>query len=412
MKYRIAAQKIDSPGGSPLSWNTATVRRIADHLGSLVESCGFDFGAVHNASVLLHPNLVRPHRSRPASFTDPRVILASVDLFRQAGASKVMVGENPGFGFPARQAFAEAGLVEPLQQSGATLLFFDEGEWVTAPNSEGRLYRNILIAKPVLDADIFINIPKMKTHMLTQISVCIKNLLGVIHDDQRILFHRNDIADKVVDLNLVRPPELNIVDALWPMEGQAPFHGRAIEEFNVLVTGIQSAAVDALCCDVMGFEVHEVPHVQLGVKRLLPEWDTDRSIDLTGDPLKHLKRRFARPVLSSMGQFDAIDCIECGVCNGCLSAIRHSLDWMTDETGLKNLDSYTVVSGRPMPNQSTLQYWKGELILFGNCAAEFQFFDAARRQKATWIPGCPPHVLDLAKLLKNKQKKANETQDH
>jgi hypothetical protein len=53
-----------------------------------------------------------------------------------------------------------------------------------------------------------------------------------------------------------------------------------------------------------------------------------------------------------------------------------------------------------MPNIPTLDTWQGRLILFGNCAAEFQFYDAARRQKAVWIPGCPPHVLDLEKALK------------
>ncbi|MBN1879155.1 DUF362 domain-containing protein [bacterium] len=406
MTYRVSVRKVPSPGGSPLSWDSVSINRLTDNLDDLLLTSGFDTKRVRNAVVLLHPNLVRPHRSRPASFTDPRVILATVELFRRYDAKEIQVGENPGFGFSARRAFFEAGLLEPLTKSGVKLQFFDEGEWVSVPNPNGRLFRDVMIAKPVLETDFFVNIPKMKTHMLTQVSLSIKNLLGIINDDQRILFHRNDIADKVVDLNMVRQPDLNIVDGLWAMEGQAPFHGRTIEEFNLLVAGSHTAAVDSVCCEIMGFSPEEVPHVQLGLNRLLPGWMTQNRLELTGDSIETVRKHFKRPVLSSMGQFHGVECIECGVCNGCLSAIRHSLDWLKDEIDLSELEPVTIVSGRPMPNIKTLDTWTGQLILFGNCAAEFQFFDMARRQKAIWISGCPPHVLDLANLIRERLKRS------
>jgi len=153
----------------------------------------------------------------------------------------------------------------------------------------------------------------------------------------------------------------------------------------------------------MGFEPGEVPHVQLALKRLLNDWNDDDSPEISGDSIENVFRRFQRPVISSMGHFDNIECIECGVCNGCLSAVRHSLDWLKAEDEISTIKKCTIISGRPMPNMMTLEKWDGELILFGNCAAEFQFFDAGRRQKANWIPGCPPHVLDLARQLKESQ---------
>jgi uncharacterized protein (DUF362 family) len=402
MSYRVAVKKIDDPGGSPLDWTKNTINILVAELGNLIERTGFNLAKLKNSSVLIHPNLVRPHISRPASYTDPRIILAIAKLLRESGAKRIEVGENPGFGFSSRQAFQEAGLSVHLDRMNVGMLYFDELDWLDISNPNARLYNNVRISKHVLETDCLINVPKMKTHMLTQVSLCIKNMLGVIHDDQRMLFHRNDIADKVVDLNLLRTADLNIVDGLWPMEGQAPFHGDAIIGFNVLAAGINAAAVDAVCCRIMGFEPKEVPHVQLALKRMCERLNPKYSLEITGSPIDDLKRFFKRPVLSSMAQFDSVECIECGVCNGCLSAIRHSLDWLKAEAIGSALPHFTVVSGRAMPNMSTLKNWNGDLYLFGNCATEFQFYDSNSRNKAVWIPGCPPHVLDLAKLIRTK----------
>jgi len=156
-------------------------------------------------------------------------------------------------------------------------------------------------------------------------------------------------------------------------------------------------AVDCTAAEIMGFDNHEIPHLNLAKKRL---WDgEDRSIRILGDDLNKLKRRFKRPVLSSAGLFSSVHCVECGVCNGCLSAIRHSLDKLDFENELSTFSEVTVVSGRPMDNQMTLDRWRGDLILFGNCASGFQFYNKANRQEGHWIPGCPPHIVDLAELL-------------
>lgn len=400
MRHKVVIKKIDSPGGSPLIWDSHIIEDLKVKLGDLIELAGFNLSKLKNASVLLHPNLVRPHLSRPASFTDPRLVLAAAALFKECGAKSVGVGENPGLKFPARKAFHESGLTESLTKMDVNIHCFDEGKWKKVSNPQGRLFRSITVSEDILDTDYFINMPKMKTHMLTQVSLSIKNLLGIIHDNDRMLFHRNDIADKVVDLNMIRSPDLNIVDGLWAMEGQAPFHGKSIEEFNVLVIGRSASVVDAVCCRIMGFNPDEAPHIKLALKRLVNEWAGEDQVELLGDSVASVKRNFLRPVLSSLGSFDPIECIECGVCNGCLSAVRHSLDWLQAEMDLAELPQCTIVSGRPMPNKQTLDNWNGKLVLFGNCASEFQFYDLEKRANAAWIPGCPPHVLDLAAFLK------------
>ncbi len=397
--HRVACLKLNNLEGSPVRFDESDLKTIRIALESLLDLIGMTASTFRGRTVLIHPNLVRPNPDRiPSSYTDPRVVIALMRLLFDAGARHVKVGENPGFGFPARQAFREAGLEEPLRKAGAEICYFDEGEWETVANPGGRLFRSIRIAKPVLECDYFINVPKWKTHMLTTVSLSIKNLLGIINDSQRMLFHRNDIIDKIVDLALVRPPDLNIIDGLWAMEGQAPFHGLPITDFGTLAAGVDMTALDITAADLMGFEPHEIPHLALARQRLWNE--ENRPIEYLGDAPDAIRRRFRRPVLSSAGQFFGVNVIECGVCNGCLSAVRHSLDKLQFENVIQEISPVTIVSGRAQPNHTTIEAWQGRLILFGNCAVEFQFYEHETRNQGIWIPGCPPHVLDLEKQLK------------
>lgn len=397
--HRVALKKIAPLIGTPVRFDERDILPVIEGLTSLLELLGITGSTFRDRDILIHPNLVRPNPAKiPASYTDPRVVIALVRILLDSGAKRVRVGENPGFGFPSRQAFQEAGLIEPLHQLGAEICFFDEGEWELVDNPDGRLFKSIWIAKPVLDCDFFINVPKWKTHMLTTVSLSIKNLLGIIHDRQRMLFHRNDIIDKIVDLAMVRPPDLNIIDGLWAMEGQAPFHGLPITDFGTLAAGTDMTALDITAAGLMGFEPHEVPHLALARQRL---WRGEScGIECVGDDPATIHRPFRRPVLSSAGQFPSVNVIECGVCNGCLSAVRHSLDKLRFENALDDMPPVTVVSGRAQPNHRTLESWEGNLVLFGNCAVEFQYYEHETRNRATWIPGCPPHVLDLEKHLK------------
>ncbi|MBN1552461.1 DUF362 domain-containing protein [bacterium] len=397
MLNKVALRKLSPLNGDPVRFPQQDIVKLKDVLHSMFLDIGISPSFFRNQTVLLHPNFVRPNPSvTPASSTDPRVVLAIVECLKEYGATKIQVGENPGFGFSSRRAFELLDLIRPLKTRNVELCFFDEGEWVNVENDKGLLFTKIKIAKPVLDADVFINIPKWKTHMLTNVSLGIKNLLGCIHDDQRMLFHRNDINEKIVDLALACTPDITILDGIWAMEGQAPFHGEAIKDFNGLLVGRDVLAVDLTAAHLMGFDESEIPHVMIAKQRL---WDSDIKVQIIGDSFESLFRRFKRPVLSSAGQFPGINCVECGVCIGCLSAIRHSLDKLRVENNDICLPEVTILSGRPMMNNLTMERWKGELILFGNCASEFQFYDQEKRCSGKWLSGCPPHVLDLYKLL-------------
>lgn len=354
---------------------------------------------IRNKSIFIKPNLVRPNPlHNPALSTDGRVILALADLLMDYGAKEISLGDNPGFGLDFSQAIRDSMLEGELKKRGIRLINIDKVDREKVFNDKAILFRDY--DKPCIEYDYFINLPKMKTHMHAQVSLALKNLYGLVVDDQRLTFHREDLHRKLAELLYFHKPDMNIIDGLIPMEGQAPLYGRAVFGFNTLVMSPDIMGTDTISSYLMGFNPEEITKLRiacsLGFGSVNPQ-----DYYLEGEDIIHLKRSFARPVLSSAGAYEKVISIECGVCSGCLSGIRHSLDKLSFEKTLQDIEKkITVFSGRPPLNKEIMQDFPGKIILYGNCALDLQFYDHKRRCDSIIVPGCAPHIFDLYKAIK------------
>ncbi|MBN2056161.1 DUF362 domain-containing protein [bacterium] len=379
---------------SPAAYGDGSLRLIKDMVAEALAGCGMMPGEIRGKRIMIKPNLVRPNLElQPTVSTDPRVVIALCELLVDYGG-RVTVGENPGYGFSARAAFRAGGLAWPLRRMNVDVCFFDEDLSVRIDNPRGLLLRWIYAARSLVDAELLVNVPKLKTHMHTLVSLCFKNLQGVLLDPQRRLFHREDIHQKIVDTALAFTPHLNVVDGLWAMEGQAPFFGRSIPDCNVIVAGQDMLHTDVVCARLMGVRPEEVSHLRIAAAMGFGDLDINRR-PLAGVPVESAERRFLRPVVSNAGAYPGITVIEAGACSGCMSGLRHSLDKLNFEGRLGEVGECTIFMGRPMPNTKNLRCWRGTLWLFGNCAVDLVFSHPERRLAHRFLPGCAPHVLDF-----------------
>lgn len=353
---------------------------------------------VKGKSVVIKPNLVRPYLDLiPATITDPRVIIAVVQLSLRAGARSVFVAENPGYKFSSRAAFVSAGLDQLLPKE-AKLVSLDEepAEVVHIPN--GQVLCSVKIPKIILDADVLINLAKLKTHMHTLVSLGIKNLHGLVYDEERLIYHRNDINHKLVDLLRVVYPSLTILDGIWALEGQAPLCGKPVKDMNVIIAGTDIVAVDSVGSYLMGISPFEVTAIRIAFQYNFGTANLN-DIEVRGTPLNTVTRNFLRPIVSSAGVYKNINVIEGGACLGCLSALRHSLDKLSFEQKLERLPLVTIYVGKPMPNAQNLWNFKknnkNDLWLFGNCSIELTAQENIRQASPKIVYGCAPHVYDL-----------------
>jgi uncharacterized protein (DUF362 family)/Pyruvate/2-oxoacid:ferredoxin oxidoreductase delta subunit len=223
--------------------------------------------------VLLKPNLLTAAAPKRAVSTHPAIVQAVAELVQQAGGT-VLIGDSPAGPLKnAPVAWWKSGLTEVAARTGARLIPFEDVTW---ERFEGRDY---FIARPVREVDLLINLPKLKTHMLTLYTGAVKNLFGTIPGTRKRELHFQapgvqDFSSILVDvLELVRPG-LTIMDGVLGQEGNGPGLSGTPHEYGCLVASPDPVALDAVMTREMGYRRGEVLHVAeagargLGASRL------------------------------------------------------------------------------------------------------------------------------------------------
>lgn len=269
---------------------------------------------------------------------------------------------------------------------------FDDPERVTLSNPNNVLMREISIPGIFRDTDIFINIPKMKTHILTGVSLGIKNLHGLLRDDDRMIFHRDDIEMKLVDILSARLPDLTVVDGIQALEGQAPLYGEIVHTMNTILVGMNPVCVDAVAATVMGFDPQSITHLREARRRGLGSISVDE-IEILGQSVSDVKHAFKPAVLSSVAVYEGITVIEGGADSGIRSSLRHAVDRLKKEGLLDNVLPSTVLVGSfladTVPAIDTKHVW-----LMGDHAARIESV-IPQQHMIHIIPGDPPHIFDF-----------------
>ncbi len=403
---------------SPFDYSERSYEPISNLVQEVFKSLNLDY-MIDRKTVLLKPNFVRINPKKPITVTDPRLVKAVALCCLRAGAKEVQVSDNPGFGLSAEKDVFANKIVQAIryyQDKEVKDIVFTpwDIEDFKIIEVDGEVLNTLMVPNNFLEADIVINMPKMKTHIQAGVSLGLKNLQGVSYHPERYHFHRNDLTYRVIDILSVRQPDITIVDGILPMEGQAPFFGKAISGFNTLVAGQDVVAVDSVAAKVMGYRPEEVPMIMLAAAKGYGERDLDE-IEIKGQSLDETLSNYGRPqtyferaIMSSIGVIPNIKSVEGGTCTGCMSALRHSIDRLVEEK--TELDSpFTVYSGVPMPENVSMRNIDGHLIAFGNCAASIEWDHSTRNSRGIFLPGCPPNIFKLYDHLKNaKQEDIDE----
>jgi uncharacterized protein (DUF362 family)/NAD-dependent dihydropyrimidine dehydrogenase PreA subunit len=249
--------------------------------------------------VLLKPNLLAGKPPEAAVTTHPAVVRAVIQLVQAAGGT-VLVGDSPGIGSQRRVA-EKCGILAVIEETGAELVEFGEVQEVAAPG----LFKRFAVAAPYLAADRVINLPKLKTHEMMTLTCAVKNLFGVVVGTEKATWHlkagsdRELFARMLLELALVRLPDLTIVDAVVGMEGDGPNNGRP-RQIGALLAGVNPVAVDVIAAELVGMP-KKLLWLERAAERLdVAGWDR-ATIETFGEPLDALRvRDFRLPHLSDV----------------------------------------------------------------------------------------------------------------
>ena len=191
------------------------------------------------------------------------------------------------------------------------------------------------VAKPVLEADVIINLPKLKTHSLTLLTCAVKNMFGVMpgfrKGEQHKLYPKpEEFARMLVHLYKLVTPSLSIVDAALAMEGNGPSSGTP-KWLGLLMAGEDAIAVDAAAARLIGFPEGFVDTTRIAAEMGLGEGRVEE-LHLAGDaadaraegfllPSNRVHKLVPRPLVKLVAPFvwvkpviDPSKCIGCGFC--------------------------------------------------------------------------------------------------
>jgi uncharacterized protein (DUF362 family)/Pyruvate/2-oxoacid:ferredoxin oxidoreductase delta subunit len=218
---------------------------------------------VHGKSVLIKPNLLFHTEPEQGLNTHPAIVGAVIAECERQGAARVMVGDNAGqvmYG-NSRQAFMESPgfgdrLGEYYVNLGLDLI----------PHEFPPLKITLYVPKLLMEVDVVINLPKMKTHLTVGISGAVKNTFGYIPGGQKAKMHMlaNDFelfGQVIAGVHALRPPDLNITDCILAMHGGGPFSNNLIY-LNCVLASTNALASDCAMCEIMGMKPEDVPHLR------------------------------------------------------------------------------------------------------------------------------------------------------
>ena len=263
--------------------------RLRDALSSLGGMASF---VRPGQRVLLKPNLVRAMAPETAATTHPSVVAATARLVREAGGTPVIV-ESPGGPYsPAvlRRLYRRTEMDRAAEVGGAELNY-DVGT-AQVPLADGTVLHRLDVVKPLLEADVVINLAKLKTHNLTTLTLAVKNLFGLVPGVLKIGYHgklqnKERFVEGLVDILVYVKPALNIIDAVVAMEGDGPSGGDP-RSVGALIAAPDAFAADVVASALVGLSPLEVATTEAGRRRGLTTGRIE-DLHLSGDPLAELR---------------------------------------------------------------------------------------------------------------------------
>ncbi|MFC2005935.1 DUF362 domain-containing protein [Chloroflexota bacterium] len=344
-------------------------------------------------TVVIKPNMGYPEPpGMPAwiCLTDEVVLVALTELFLEAGAKRVVTGDGCAHAIKAAYMFKNSGLQQAIEKAGGEILCFDEEPFITREVPGGTVLKKQAIPKIVTEAEVFINVPKIKTTQMGNWTLGFKNLFGLIPQEERLPWHRiPEHFFLLTDLCKLVKPTLTVMDGFIIQEGAGPRWGNPVD-LGVVVMGKDPVATEAVAVSVIGHKPYQQQVLPIADKQSL---GTSRlsNIEVRGQSVESVKI-YSRPGPGEQWVNRSPNIIEYigGACWGCGFWIQFTpYPWEIDAS-----KKYALVVGN-MPKIPE-KFTEDEVIVLGSCAMR----DKDKIEKACpagvtpqFMGGCPPYAV-------------------
>jgi uncharacterized protein (DUF362 family) len=325
--FAAGSVALAGPRGTPAEGKAVVsiVKIKNDAIGPAVEKAIDLLGGIKDITrnkekIMLKPNLTAPF---PDATTKPEVVKILAQLFKKAG-KEVLIGEGtaaaPPFNVRGQEVFRTAnpetldaiqkatfdtlGYAELAASLGIPLINLHTGDLVKVKVPNAFAFSELSLHHALTEIDLLCSVPMMKTHQLAQVTLGMKNLIGLypgtVYNAVRWLMHNrasevepSGTAVAIVDMVRANKLGLVVIDASTAMEGDGPTQGSLVK-MDLIIAGTNPLATDMVAASCMGFRPEEIPTFHWANKAGLTPSRLDE-IEVRGETLEQARRPFIRP---------------------------------------------------------------------------------------------------------------------
>ena len=252
-------------GDSP----AAITRRAIDALG------GMGRFVRKGDIVVVKPNIGWDQAPEYAATTNPEVVAVLVKLCLAAGAKRVKVFDNTCN--QAAMCYHSSGIAEAVTKAGGHILHVNRKKFMPARFPSGSAMDGWPIYLDAVECDCFINVPIAKHHSLCELTLSMKNLMGVC-GGSRGMIHWN-IDKKLPELTQFINPELTVIDAYRILKRNGPTGGSLedVKLMKTVIAGTDPVLADAYAATLFGIKPADIGHIRIAEKQKLGSADITRA---------------------------------------------------------------------------------------------------------------------------------------
>lgn len=377
---------------------TVCIKKVCDyHIGRLQDSLSqslklINFKLIHRKTAVLKPNIVMPARPKTSAVTHPSIVEATINLLRDAGIEDISIVEEPAIGLDVKESFRVSGYTELATRMGVNLYGFDDIEKTEIQWKYGTLK----IPSIFLNADLYINLPKIKTHGYTTVTLSIKNQKGLVSSQIKKYIHVLGLHVPLIELARVISPHLIIMDGIYAMEGEGPTQGKS-KRLNAMVVGTNQLECDIVASKLMGIDPYKVAHLAYGISEGLGEAEPV----ITGDSIQSLMRQFLPANLEYGRKLNVYAWRNPAACSMCMYSFHRAikeavldpkwwLPFVSKFVWYALFGRINILQGK----NASLPPFPGWTVCFGTCTREL-----AEKKGFAYVPGCPPVSNDILRCF-------------
>ena len=354
-----------------------------------------------DSKVLIKPNLVIGGRKGffpPfGKVTSAAVVRQIIECLQDAGCKDIRIGEGAPvlkeLESDTQSAFHFAGMDNVAKQYGVKLVDFEKEPYERL-EIDGHKFS---VAKAALETDFLINVPVLKTHGQTIVSLGMKNLKGCLKFTSKKRFHKlGSLSRLIALLNQSIHSHLTIIDGTFALD-RGPSMGDA-HRMDLIVAGTDIFETELVGAALLGKKPSDIEHIKEFSEIVGRSLDIE-DVEVVGREINGLAKDL--PYESDHNQcflkyglkgiHVSVEQADPTICSGCLANMEYPNYMFAKDNAGRHLNDMDICIGegsRPAPNSK-------HIVLFGDCAIKHN----GSVKDATLFRGCPPPMADYLKFL-------------